>query len=235
MRAFFSSILRLFLTGIATVLPLLVTVFVVGWLVRVTDAYIGPSSNFGKFLSVVFGPNPYAGYVLGYLVVILLMILLGSLVTRATVGRIRKAFDSMFSRIPLLGKIYKAVGQAVDLFGNKDRSGLERFGGIAHVRFGNIRMLAFVISEERYVLRDDREYVLIFVPYSPIPATGFNMLAPVEDVQRLDMPVEDLAKLLMSLGLLAPQVLRGTLGKRQEEKGENEKGTSRPVEDPVTL
>ena len=67
------------------------------------------------------------------MVVVLLIILLGFLVTRATVTRIHEAVDAMFARIPLLGKIYSAVGQVVELFGKKDDSALDRFLGVGYV------------------------------------------------------------------------------------------------------
>lgn len=213
MSAFFSTLVRFFLTGMATLLPLVVTVFVVGWIVRLADAYIGPSSSFGTFLVTLFGPKQYPGYVAGYLVVVLLIILLGFLVTRATVARVHKTVDATFARIPLFGKIYTAVGQVVALLGKKQEAGLDRFGGVVQIRLGDVKMLALLTSGEHYVLKDGREHLLVFIPNSPIPATGFNMLVPIDDVERLDMPVEDLAKILMSLGLLGPQVLRGPLSR----------------------
>ncbi|MBM3299759.1 MAG: DUF502 domain-containing protein, partial [Deltaproteobacteria bacterium] len=116
LRSAFSHVVRFFLTGVATVLPLIVTVFVVSWMVRLADAYIGPSSPFGLFLVTIVGESKkYVGYLGGYLVVILLTIVLGFLVTRATVAQVRKAIDQMVARIPLIGKIYMGVGQVVDL------------------------------------------------------------------------------------------------------------------------
>lgn len=209
MRTFFSTIVRFFLTGVATLLPLVVTVFVVGWVVRIADTYIGPSSYFGSFIVTIVGEsNKYGGYGAGYLVVIILTILLGFLVTRATMAHVHAKIDRMFARIPLFGKVYTAVGQVVDLLGKKNSSSLERFGGVGIVRLGNIKALALLTSGDRYVLADGREHLLLFVPSSPIPATGFAMLVPAEDFQILDMPVEDLAKVLMSLGLLGSQVLK---------------------------
>jgi len=111
----------------------------------------------------------------------------------------------------LLGKIYSGVGQVVAIFSKNGEGGLDRFGGIVHVKVGNLQMLALLTSGERYVLGDGRDYLLVFVPNSPFPATGFNVLVPVEDVHKLEMPMEDLAKLLMSLGLLGPKVLKRPL------------------------
>jgi uncharacterized membrane protein len=212
MKSFLSAILRFFFTGAATLTPFVVTVFVCSWAVKVADAYIGPSSPFGLFLLKLVGPDyKYPGYLVGYLVVVLLLIFLGFLVTRATISRFQEAIDSMLAKIPLVGKIYAAVGQVVELFGRKDQSALERFGGVAEVSVGNVKLLVLLTSSESYTMADGREYYLVFVANSPIPATGFNMLAPVEDVRKLDMPMEELAKLLMSLGLLGSQVLRRPL------------------------
>jgi uncharacterized membrane protein len=81
-------------------------------------------------------------------------------------------------------------------------------------------MLALLTSAQRYVLADGREHLLVFVPNSPIPATGFNVLVPVDEVNRLDMPMEDMAKLMMSLGILGPQVLTKPVKRMVEEKKE---------------
>lgn len=214
MRTVFRTVVRFFLTGVATLLPLVVTVFVVTWLVRLADSYIGPSSSFGRFLISVFGAHErYINYAAGYLVVILLLTLLGFLVTRATIARLRAALDAVVARIPLIGKIYAAVAQVVELFGKKDEGALNRFMGIVQIQLGQVKGLALLTSAETYVLNDGREYVLVFVPNSPMPATGFNLFVPVEEICQLDLPVDDLAKVLLSLGLLGPQVLREPLKK----------------------
>ncbi len=222
MRTFASAVVRFFLTGTATLLPFVVTIFVVSWIVRFADAYIGPSSSFGLFLLTIVGDNyKYPGYIAGYLVVVLLIMLLGFLVTRATVARIHRAIDSLFAKIPLVGKIYSGVGQVVDVFGKKEQVG--RFGGVGHVRLGNVKMLGLLTSTQRYELEDGAQYLLVFVPNSPIPATGFNVMVPVEDFVQLDMTVEDLAKLLMSLGLIGTQVLSGPFVPLEIGKTANER------------
>ena len=173
MRKFASTIFRLFLTGIAALLPFVVTVFIASWALRMGAAYVGPSSAFGAFLLTVVGDHySYPWYLLGYLVVVLLIILLGFLVTRATVSSIHKEVDAVFARIPLFGKIYSAVGQVVDLFGGKTQGqgGLERFGGVGQVRMGNVMVLCLVTSNEPFTLADGKRYFLVFVPNSPIPA-----------------------------------------------------------------
>jgi uncharacterized membrane protein len=176
------------------------------------DSYIGPSSRFGKFLVNIMGPtDPFPGYIVGYVVVAMLIFILGFLVTKATVARVQKAVDKMFAAIPLVGKIYTAVGQVVELLGGAEKNGMDRFGGVVQIDWGVVKIIALLTSHQRYRLSDGREHILVFVPNSPIPATGFNILVPVEQVRYLNMTVEDLAKLSMSLGILGPQVLPQSL------------------------
>jgi uncharacterized membrane protein len=209
MGVLITTIVRFFLTGIAALLPLLVTAFLFVWVLSMADAYIGPSSTFGRFLVTVFGPErKYPGYVIGYTLMGILVTLMGFLVTQATIGRFRKAIDRTLARIPLFGKIYAGVGQVVDLLGQRSQSGGSGFGGCVLVEVGGVKVLALLTSAEKYVLENGKEHLLVFVPNSPFPATGFNMLVPVERVRMLDMPSEDLLKVLMSLGLLGPQVLK---------------------------
>ena len=77
-------------------------------------------SYFGQLLVTIVGDDyKYPGYLIGYLIVVLCIILLGFLVTRATVSRFQKTVNNMFAKIPVFGKIYSAVGQAVEIFGQK--------------------------------------------------------------------------------------------------------------------
>ncbi len=234
MRIFFSTVMRFFFTGVAAILPFIVTVFLAGWIVGAADAYLGPRSTFGSFLYKIFGERltlfesqwAFPGYLMGYTVVVLLIVLLGFMVTRATVERIHQAVDATFARIPLLGKIYSGVGQVVELFGKKGESSLERFLGMGYVEFGDIRMLALLTSGETYTLADGLAYYLVFIPNAPIPATGFTALVQVEKVHLLDMPLEDMAKLMMSLGVLGPQVLTKGL---PNSDGKNRQSVARGV------
>jgi len=219
MIAVLRTLIRLFLTGAATLLPFVITLFIVSWGVMLADAYIGPSSNFGLFIVKLVGPDyKYSGYLVGYLVAITLIILLGFLVTRATVARIQSAIDSTVAKIPFVGKIYTGVGQIVDLFGRKDQSGFERFGVVGQIRVGNVKIMGFLTSGDTYIMLDGREHLLVYIPNSPIPFTGFNMLVPSEDFQRLDIPVEDAVKMLMSFGLLGRDVLKPAVGEHQDHE-----------------
>ncbi len=62
-----SRIGRIFLTGLIAALPLLLTIFVVAWLLSLLNQYLGPSSGFGRLLgSLGFGVD--ASELVSYLI-----------------------------------------------------------------------------------------------------------------------------------------------------------------------
>jgi uncharacterized membrane protein len=212
MGGYAAAPVRFFLTGVATLLPLVITVFVVSWTVRMADAYIGPSSPFGMFLVRLYGPaNKYIGYTSGYLSVILLITILGFYVNRATVSRIRRFVGSILAGIPLVGKVYTTVSQIVELFSGNSPTGFTKFGGVGYVKIGGIKMLGLLTSADPLVIEKGKKHLLVFIPNAPFPASGFNILVPAEDFVAMGVQIEDLAKVLMSLGLLGSQVLSGPL------------------------
>ena len=59
------------------------------------------------------------------------------------------------------------------------------------------------------------ERLTAFIPSTPTPFTGFVILVRPEDVIPLDLPVEDVVKLLVSAGIVAPRVLSEEVGEER--------------------
>ena len=51
---------------------------------------------------------------------------------------------------------------------------------------------------------EDEQIVTVFLPTTPNPTSGFLLFLPESDVIRLEMTVEDAAKLVISAGLVYP-------------------------------
>jgi uncharacterized membrane protein len=49
----------------------------------------------------------------------------------------------------------------------------------------------------------DKDSVVVFVPTTPNPTSGFIIVVPQEDTRELDMDIETALKLVMSLGIVA--------------------------------
>ena len=52
----------------------------------------------------------------------------------------------------------------------------------------------------------NQEYLSVFLPCTPNPTTGFYFYLPAKDVIEIPMTPEQAAKLIMSAGLIQPEV-----------------------------
>ncbi len=67
--------------------------------------------------------------------------------------------------------------------------------------------VAFVTGETEgeVAQRLDEEMINIYVPTTPNPTSGFLLMVPRRDLIFLDMPVEDAAKYIISIGVITPE------------------------------
>jgi uncharacterized membrane protein len=82
--------------------------------------------------------------------------------------------------------------------------------------------IAFQTADTPRKMQDQvgKELVTVFVPTTPNPTSGFLLLVPREDVIWLDMPVEEALRLVISLGVVAPDVEKLT-GRTGEPRAAN--------------
>ena len=99
---------RLFILGLTAVVPLVVTVYVIVGLFRFTDGILG------KFLNRYI--EAYLGYKipgLGLIITVGIILLLGAFV-RLSRMRVLRWVDKIFSKLPLVNKIYLPVKRVVE-------------------------------------------------------------------------------------------------------------------------
>jgi uncharacterized membrane protein len=210
LRSFFTT----FFAGLLAMLPLIVTLGVVGFIVGKLNAWVGPESAFGRSIgqlaSKVGLPSSTLVYVLSLLSVILLVWLLGLYVRRFTARRIGAGITAIMGRIPFINKIYSSTDQVIALLTRREGDAAAALSHVVMARIGNARVLGMLSSPEP-VLVDGTPHYIVFLPSTPVPASGQNILVPVEDVVPMDISVEEMTKILISLGSLGPGILNPKL------------------------
>jgi uncharacterized membrane protein len=197
-----------FLTGLALVLPAIISIAVVAWL-------FGTISNItDKILFVVPGAWKYADGVRGdirwywslaALVFAGGLIALAGQLTRHYLGnQLIRTAEGLLLRVPLLNKIYSTVKQVKDAFAGHQSS----FQQTVLVEFPRAGMysLGFITSEQRNELRAKTAPTLwsVFIPTTPNPTSGFLVFVPEDQLIRLDLSVAEAIKSIISLGSLSP-------------------------------
>ncbi|MCG6961920.1 MAG: DUF502 domain-containing protein [Acidobacteria bacterium] len=188
--------------GFLVAFPLVVTVFFALFLFDLLDRWFRPVARH------YFGfPIPGIGAALS----LLGLYLLGLLATNVLGGRILSFFERRIARIPLLSPIYQGARQVTEALQARETY---QFRKVVLVRFphNDVRSLGFVTREiDRPSRFADEASLLVFVPTTPNPTSGFLISVRKRDVTELNIPVEAGVKLVISGGLVVPDQLLSPL------------------------
>ena len=127
-------------------------------------------------------------------------------VARLYFGRqIIQMLDQLMLKVPLLNKIYGAIKQVNDAFvTNKDSS----FKQVVMVEFprDGVYSIGFITNENNAEAqaRMKEKVVSVFIPTTPNPTSGYLILVAEHKLTKLDMPISDGIKFIISLGAVAP-------------------------------
>lgn len=204
-----------FLTGLLIVVPLYITVYVLNLLVGSMDKIL-------LYLPEHLRPETYLPFHvpgLGLLLTVIAIFIIG-LLTQNFFGRKLVKFGEFFlAKIPVLRSVYKGSKQFIDTFFIKDSDeGFRTVVMLEYPRKG-IYGLGFVTGKAKGELqaRTEKTCVNVFIPTTPNPTSGFYLVVPEDDITILDMTVEDAFKVIMTGGMVVPE-LKDTLGKNKLEK-----------------
>ena len=183
---------RYFVTGLATLLPVLVTIFLVWKIFEFADGLLGDRLGF---------KIPGLGLVLTILIIVAVGIFSIHFFGRVVL----RTLEATVLRLPLVRTIYPAVKQLAQfLFGGEDaRPAFRRVVLVQFPRPGSYA-IAFVTNEgDSSVTGQTRRILTLLVPSPPSPFSGPIIFVPQEEVIPLEMSVEDALKLVVSGGVVA--------------------------------
>lgn len=192
-----------FLTGLVVFLPLVLTLVIIHYVLKITDAWI---------VDPVYQTLPFTidrttvVFLIKILIVVLffLFICLLGLVSERFIGKkLLEWGDGMLTKVPIISPIYATIkevlhtliGQKKDVFGNAVLIEYPRPG---------IYTIGFVTRASNPDLNRKlgKDLVSVFVPMPPNPTTGTLVFVPRDHVIELPMRTEEVIKLVVSLGTI---------------------------------
>ena len=200
-----------FVTGVVVLLPVVITVMIMGWAGTQLVYLVGPQTLIGGVLrSVGFHlvTDPTIATVVGWALVLLTIWTLGLFIQSTARHQFDTMFHTVMHRIPLIGTVYKPVAHVVGLLSREAQEDLQGMSVVfCTLREGNgTGFLGLLASPEPYRFRE-QDCLLVYIPTAPIPMTGGLMFVPVPTVTKVAISVDDLMKLYFSLGTLSFQVM----------------------------
>lgn len=188
------------LTGLITLLPVVLTLYLFYWLAISTESLLG------MLLRTVLPDGLYRpgmGVAAGLLAAFAIGLLMRALVVR----RLFAAGERIFSRLPLIKSVYFAIRDMLDYFSpNRKRD----FGQVVMVELSGTRLVGFVTQTEFDQMPAafrERDMVLVYLPMSYMIG-GYTVLVARDAVVPLDMSMEDAMRFVLTAGVTGERSAR---------------------------
>jgi uncharacterized membrane protein len=186
------SIRSQMLAGLAVIVPLLVTVWVIRLVFNFLDGWLRPIQR--HYLGKVIPGT-------GLLATLLLVYLIGLIVSRLGGRTLVRWTERLILHLPLIGDVYGSSKQIMDAVSDPKGFGFRRVVLCECFRPGQ-RLLGFVTRE--FPAPDGSVQLSVFVPTVPNPTTGFLIVVPAAEVTETNLGVDEAVKMVVSAGVVTP-------------------------------
>ncbi len=188
----FKSIGKTLLTGIITVLPIVLTIYLLYWLVVSSERVMGTALRWA-LPEVVYFPG------LGTIAGLVLVFLVGLLMKAVLIRQLFAFSEEIVFHLPIIKTIYRAIRDLFDFFSPKQ----ENFGRVVIVNINNMEIIGFITQEDPQRLPEafrNQDSVLVYIPMSYMIG-GFTLLIPRADVKPCQMNMEEAMRFALTAGI----------------------------------
>jgi len=196
MQKYITKLRSYFITGLLVLIPLVVTIYVVGGAFNLIDSWLR------GFIKVNDKPVPGLGFI-----VLMVIILFTGLIAQNYFGRrLIRISESVMARIPLINKIYLATQQVSYAILARKKKLFQQVVAVEYPRKG-LYSIGFVTNMQTGELdtRVGEPMAYVFICTVPNPTTGFVIAIPKKEMIPLNMTIEEGLKLVISAGVVIPQ------------------------------
>jgi uncharacterized membrane protein len=196
------------LAGLLVWLPLVITVWVLAWLIGIFDnLYLWVLRLLSevlppgwRHLAEVLSHIPGLGVVLAVVVLVFTGALLSNVAGRWVLHR----WDQFLARIPIVKSIYKSVKKVSDTLFSSNGNAFRKAVLVQYPRQG-VWTIAFQTGVPEHGLSEHLppDCISVYVPTTPNPTSGFFLIMPRSDVVELSMSVDEALTHVISMGAVA--------------------------------
>lgn len=191
------------ITGLVILVPVTLTVYILKQIFDFMDGMFSPVVDraLSPYLPGVHIPG------LGFVLTVLVVLLLGWLSTNVVGRRVILATEKVITRIPVAKSVYSATKGVLEAVSVETSEAFKRVVLIEYPK-ANLFVVAFVTRWARWPIVDPRlaDMLLVFVPTTPNPTSGFLLLVPRAEAIDLPISVEEGVRMVISGGILLPRI-----------------------------
>lgn len=189
---------RYLIAGLLVWVPLGVTFFILKLLLDLMDKLL-------LILPIAWRPESLLGFSipgLGFILAFIILLITGAIGANLLGRTALRVSESLLSRIPLVRTIYSSAKQILNSVLSTGGDSFRKVLLIEYPRKG-IWTICFQTGTAVKEIQDqlDQQSIMVFVPTTPNPTSGFIMVVAEDETRELDMDIETALKLVMSLGM----------------------------------
>jgi len=188
---------RQFFAGLAVLLPIGLTLYIVWILFNLVSKSFSPLLIRITLLQEM---PVIVLRVIGVLITLVIIWIIGLVATNIVGRKILKLPEVLLLKAPVVNRIYQTIRQIIQTI-IVSKTALRQVVLVEYPRKG-VYTIAFVtnVYEEK-----GKKNVSLFIPTTPNPTSGFFVIVPEEEVIPLKMTVEEAMKLVVSAGIITPE------------------------------
>ncbi len=196
----------MFLTGLLVLVPLAITLWVLGLIIGTMDQTL-------TLLPQAWRPQALLGFNLpgiGALLTLAFIFVVGLFAHNFIGQKLVQWWEALLAHIPVVGPLYTSVKQVSDTLLSSSGNAFRRAVLIEYPRRDSYTIAFLTGAPGGDVVNHLKEdYVSVYIPTTPNPTSGFFLMLPRVDVIELDMTVDDALKYIVSMGVVAPSSAAG--------------------------
>lgn len=186
---------RNILTGLVTILPVALTIYLLYWITITAESVLGSVIR-SIVPEVLYWPG------IGLIATLAVAFVVGLLMNAYVVRQLFAKGEQILYRMPLIKSVYKAIRDFFQYFSPTVKKEFEQVVAVSIGDTG-MKVIGFVTQAVPERLPEgfqDEDSILVYLPLSYMIG-GYAVLVPRSSVQRLDMNMEEAMRFTLTAGV----------------------------------
>jgi len=177
------QLIRYIFLGALALIPLLVVVQLIFWINSISKQLFAFVSSYTN------SPLYTAGL---FILVIVILALVGSSIERAGKSYLVSIIDRLLEKVPAIGTIYSIIKKITELFKPNSKDEKKEVVLVEYPK-KDLWVPAYVLSKYENVL-------VLFVPTSPNPTSGYTVIVDKRKIKETTLTVAEASQFIVSMG-----------------------------------
>jgi uncharacterized membrane protein len=191
----FKLINKNILTGLITLLPVILTLYLLYWFVLTTETFLG-----GVIRGVVSEEfyKPGMGVIAGLIVAFFVGLVMQTIIARQVLSSI----EQLVKKLPLIKSVYLSIRDLLNYFSSETKKDFEQVVAITIGETG-LQLIGLVTQADMSKMPvgfNQKDSLLVYIPMS-YGIGGFAVLVPRKATKALNMTMEDAMRFTLTAGV----------------------------------